>query len=281
MTQTMSGDLGALRASMSGPVFGPDDEGYDEARKVWNADIDRRPGAIARCRSVADVTAALAFAREAGLEISVRGGAHNAAGTAICDDGLMIDLSLLNEVVVDPDARRARVGGGALSKDVDAATQAHGLALPFGLGHYCYTKPTYVEDLSDEVIEVLAEQIPRKSSPMSLALLYRLDEAFSRIGENDTAFAGGRSPRYITFLVGFAPDPSLLAADRRWMRDTWEALRPHAIGSGVGYLNETVELEDSTLRRAFGLTKYDRLARVKAEYDLGNVFHHNANIKPM
>ncbi len=136
MTQTISGDLGALRAAMGGPVFGPEDEGYDDARKVWNADIDRRPAVIARCTSTADVGAAIAFAREAGLEISVRGGAHNAAGAAVCDDGLMVDLSLLNQVTVDPDARRARVGGGALLRDVDAATQAHGLAVPVGLiGH--------------------------------------------------------------------------------------------------------------------------------------------------
>jgi FAD/FMN-containing dehydrogenase len=132
MTQTISGDLEALRAAMGGPVFGPEDEGYDDARKVWNADIDRRPAVIARCTSTADVGTAIAFAREAGLEISVRGGAHNAAGTAICDGGLMIDLSVLNQVAVDPETRRARVGGGALQWDVDAATQAHGLAVPSG-----------------------------------------------------------------------------------------------------------------------------------------------------
>ena len=377
MTRTVSGNFESLRADMTGPVFGPADDGYDEARKVWNADIDRRPGVIARCASAADVVTAIAFARDAGLEISVRGGAHNAAGTAICDDGLMIDLSLMNQVTVDPGAKRARVGPGALSRDVDAATQAHGLAVPSGLightgiaglalgggmgwltrkfgltadnlisaevvtadgqviraaaderpelfwalrggggnfgvvtefefqlheldpmvefglffwgldqgpdvlrlageitagistecnlivgalnappapfvpeahqlqpgyamlltgfdgtpeharlvarireelpplfdmvtpmpfvdlqtmldegnawGHYCYTKPTYIEDFSDGVIEVLAEHVPRKSSPMSLVLFYRLDEAFSRVGENDTAFGGGRS----------------------------------------------------------------------------------------
>ena len=136
MVQTISDDLEALRAAMSGPVFGPDDEGYDHARKVWNADIDRRPAVIARCASTADVSTAIAFAQQAGLEISVRGGAHNAAGTAVCDGGLMVDLSLLNQVTVDPEARRTRVGGGALQRDVDAATQAHGLAVPVGLiGH--------------------------------------------------------------------------------------------------------------------------------------------------
>ena len=137
MTQTISGDLEALRAAMGGPVFGPEDEGYDDARKVWNADIDRRPAVIARCTSTADVQQPRSPSRsEAGLEITVRGGAHNAAGAAVCDGGLMVDLSLLNQVTVDPEARRARVGGGALQRDVDAATQAHGLAVPLGLiGH--------------------------------------------------------------------------------------------------------------------------------------------------
>ena len=110
----------------------PGDPGFDDRRRVWNAGIDRSPSVIARCAAAADVAAAVAFARERGLEVSVRGGAHSTTGTAVCDDGLMVDLSLLNAVAVDPAARRARVGGGALLADVDAATQAHGLAVPAG-----------------------------------------------------------------------------------------------------------------------------------------------------
>ena len=121
MLQTVSERIGQLRDAMQGAVVAPGDAEFDAGRRVWNAGIDRRPSVIARCASTADVVAAVGFARERGLGISVRGGAHNTAGTAVCDDGLMIDLSMLNEVIVDPVARRARVGGGALLEDMDAA----------------------------------------------------------------------------------------------------------------------------------------------------------------
>ena len=133
MTQMIRGTARELRAVLDGPVLEPGGPGFEEARQVWNADIDRRPAMIAQCTSAGDVATAIRFARQGGLEISVRGGAHNSAGTAVCDGGLMIDLRLHNEVTVAPGARRARVGGGALLADVDAATQAHGLAVPAGL----------------------------------------------------------------------------------------------------------------------------------------------------
>jgi hypothetical protein len=464
MTQAVSGGIEDLRAEMDGPVVEPGDSDFDERRQVFNGEIDRRPSAIARCTSVTDVVAAVRFAREHHLELSVRGGAHNTAGTAICDDGLMIDLSLMNAVTVDPDTQRARVGGGALLADMDAATQAHGLAVPAGLishtgigglalgggmgwltrkyglsidnlvstevvtadgrvlraaadehpdlfwairggggnfgvvtsfefrlhqagplvqfalffwgldqgaealrlarmvtaamppdinavfgginappapfvpeqhhfapgyllmltgfgsaeqhdqlvsrirdslpplfdlvtpmpyvqlqtlldegfafGFYCYEKGTYVEDLSDAVIEVVTEHVPRRKSPLSALLFYRLDGAYCRPGDDETAFSGGRTPRYAAFIVGFAPDAKLLAADRGWVRDTWEALRPYAIGSGDGYVNAVTDTSADRLRRSYGPAKYERLAKVKAAYDPGNLFHSNANIQP-
>lgn len=133
MTQTVSGGLKELRAQMDGPVVVPGDPEFDERRRMFNGEIDRRPSVIARCESAADVVTAIRFARDHRLELSVRGGAHNTTGSAVCDDGLMIDLSLMNAVTVDPAARRVRVGGGALLADMDAATQAHGLAVPAGL----------------------------------------------------------------------------------------------------------------------------------------------------
>jgi hypothetical protein len=447
---------------VGGPVLGPEDAGYDDARKVWNAAIDRRPAVIARCQSAKDVSNALAFARENGLEVAVRGGAHHPGGSSVVDDGLMIDLSLLNQVTVDPAAKRARVGGGALLADLDAATQEHGLAVPAGMishtgvagltlgggmgwlsrkaglsidnlvsaqvvtadgqirraaedenpelfwglrggggnfgvvtefefrlhevgpmvqfgmlfwdlaqgpemfrlareviaklprevniliaglnappapfvpeqhhfqpgyslvvtgfgsaeeheqvmaeictalpplfefatpmpytalqqlldeanawGFHCYDKGTYLDDLTDEAIQVITEQLPLKQSPLSVALFYRLDEAYSEVAEDATAFSGGRTPRYALFIVAVCPTPELLTADRAWVRSFWEAIVPH--GQGIGsYVNAMSDTDDDRVRVSYG-AKYDRLAAIKAQYDPGNVFHRNANIKP-
>ena len=464
MTQTVSAGIGELRAAMDGPVVARGDSEFDDRRRVWNAEVDRSPRVIARCATAADVSSAIGLARNLDLEISVRGGAHNTAGTAVTDDGLMIDLSLLNSVAVDPAARRARVGGGALLGDLDAATLANGLAVPAGVishtgvggltlgggmgwlsrkyglsidnltaaevvtadgqilrasadenpglfwairggggnfgvvssfefrlhevdpmvqmgmffwgldqgrealallrditeamppdingvvaalnappapfvptehqfapgfallmtgfdgtpeharlanrirqalpplfelvtpmpyvdlqqmldeatawGHYGYEKGTYIESLSDDVIDVVTEQVSLKNSPMSLALFYRLDSAYSEVRDDETAFSGGRSPRYATFLIGAAPDTDLLAADRNWVRGFWDRLNPLAIGSGDGYVNGITEFPDDRVRNSYGPAKYERLAAIKAEYDPDNVFHLNANIKP-
>ena len=109
------------------------DAGYDEARAIWNGSIDRRPAIIAQCSGAADVIDAVNFAREHNLLVAVRGGGHNVAGNAICDGGLVIDLSTMNGVRVDPTARRAHVGGGALLGDVDRETPALRLAAPLGV----------------------------------------------------------------------------------------------------------------------------------------------------
>lgn len=122
-----------LRAALRGDVIAPGDAAYDETRRVWNGMIDRRPALICRARNAADVVAAVGFAREQGLAVSVRAGGHNVAGYAVGDGALMIDLSLMNAVRVDPERRRAQVGGGALWLDVDAACAPFGLATPGGL----------------------------------------------------------------------------------------------------------------------------------------------------
>ena len=125
-------DLDRLRSRFSGRVITAADGDYDQARSVWNGAIDARPAVIARCAGPGDVAAAVRFAQETGLEISVRGGAHSFAGAAVGDDGLTIDLSAMGQVRADPGARTARAGGGATLAQLDAATQAHGLAVPAG-----------------------------------------------------------------------------------------------------------------------------------------------------
>ncbi len=133
MTQTANAPIAELRAALHGEVVEATDPTYDEARKVWNAAIDRRPLAVAMCVDDADVQTAVRFAATHGVEIAVRCGAHSMSGAGVIDDGLVIDLSRMNDVSVDPEARRAKVGGGALLGALDAATQAHGLAVPVGL----------------------------------------------------------------------------------------------------------------------------------------------------
>ncbi|ALK97849.1 FAD-linked oxidase [Massilia sp. WF1] len=123
----------AFKATLRGPVMQPGDPGYDDARAVWNAMIDKRPAFIARCSGTADVIAAVKFARANGLPLAVRGGGHSIAGSALCDDGLVIDLSAMRAVHVDPRARQAWVSGGATLGDVDHETQACGLAVPLGI----------------------------------------------------------------------------------------------------------------------------------------------------
>ncbi|MFD4350952.1 FAD-binding oxidoreductase [Nocardia sp. NPDC058518] len=131
MTQTVSFD--SLNSATDGRVLVPGDPGYDEARTLWNGEIDRRPAVIVECLSAADVAAAVTFAQEQALEISVRGGGHSFSGASAGEAGMMINLARMNQVVVDPEARRVRVGGGATMADMDAANQAYGVAVTGGV----------------------------------------------------------------------------------------------------------------------------------------------------
>jgi hypothetical protein len=460
----MGSALEEFRAGFDGEALLPGDAAYDEARSVWNGNIDRRPALIARCRAPMHVAEAIALARREGLELSVRGGGHNFAGSAVCDDGLMIDLSPMNDVTVDAGARRARCGGGATWADLDGATQQHGLAvtggfishtgvggltlgggmgwltrkaglscdnlvsaevvladgqvvrasadqhedlfwairggggnfgvvtefefalhevgplvqlglffwgadqgvealrvsrdivagLPEGVGAliaglsappapfvpqehqlapgfalligsfgspeehaeivapvrealaplfelvtpipytqlqkmfdegnawgtHAYEKALYLDELSDEVIAIFADQLPRKASPLSFVPVFPLDGAYADVGEEDTAFGGSRSARFVFNIAAICPVPELLEADRAWVRGFWEALRPHASSAG-SYVNFMTDIEEDRVRAAYGAAKYDRLSRIKADYDPDNVFHLNANIKPL
>jgi FAD/FMN-containing dehydrogenase len=454
--------LQAFRDSFGGQVILPGDLEYETARRVWNGDIDRRPALIARCATPVDVAAAIELARQEDLELTVRGGGHNYGGSAVCDDGLMIDLSPMNAVRVDPGARRARCGGGSTWADLDGATQQHGLAvtggfishtgvggltlgggmgwltrkagltidnlvsaqvvtadgrvltaseaehpdlfwalrggggnfgvvtefefalhevgplvnlalffwppeqgvdalrfsrdfvtrlpdgvgaliaglsappapfvpeavrltpgfalavaswgspeehaalvapvrdalpplfelvtpIPYGAlqkmfdegnawGMHAYEKALYLDDLSDEVIDLFADLLPRKASPLSFVPVFPLDGAYAAVGDDDTAFGGSRSARWAFNISAVAPVSELLVADQAWVRTFWEALRPNASGAG-SYVNFMADVEEDRVRAAYG-AKYERLARIKGRYDPGNLFRHNVNIKP-
>jgi FAD/FMN-containing dehydrogenase len=463
MTQLAEAGFDELRTSMQGTVLAPGEVGYDDARRLWNAAIDRRPAVIARCQSAADVSAAVNFARKKGLEIAVRCGAHSISGASSVDDGLMIDLSLLNQVTVDPLAKLARVGGGALLGNLDAAAQEYGLATPagvvshtgvggltlgggmgwltrkhglsidnlvsvqvvtadgqirraaedenpdlfwairggggnfgvvtqfefrlhevgpminFGLvfwdlaqgaealrvarqvsetlpdevnvifgalnappapfvpvehhfrpgyamvvtgfgsaeeheqvmdkiraalpplvefaspmpytalqqlldeangwGFHYYDRGLYLDDLTDEAIQVITEQAPLKQSPGSVLLFYRLDRAYSSVDDDATAFSGSRSPGYAAFFIAACPTPEVLEHDRAWVRSFWDALVPYSRGIG-SYVNAIGDAGvDDRVRASYG-AKYDRLAAIKAQHDPDNLFHRNANTKP-
>jgi FAD/FMN-containing dehydrogenase len=127
------GDIDAFRARLRGVVVGSADPAYDEARAVWNGMIDRRPGVIVRCVGVADVIASVRFARDHDLLVAVRGGGHNVSGNAVCDGGLVIDLSPMRGVRVDPGRRTVRAEGGVTIGDLDREAQAFRLAVPMGV----------------------------------------------------------------------------------------------------------------------------------------------------
>src|SRR5215475_77095 len=133
MTARLKLNTNDLKTKVKGTVIVPGDAAYEQARHVWNPMVDRRPAVIVRCAEPADVAAAIAFARENALPISVRGGGHHIGGHSVCDDGLMIDFSGMKKVKVDTAAHLAYVQPGATLHDFDQAVQAHGLATPVGI----------------------------------------------------------------------------------------------------------------------------------------------------
>ena len=133
MTESQIAKIDELKGKVKGAVILPSDDGYESARQVWNATIDKHPALIVRCATTSDVVRTVNFARDTGFPLAVRGGGHNIAGSALCDDGIVIDLSQMKAATIDAGARRGTVEGGATLADFDAATQAHGLAVPLGI----------------------------------------------------------------------------------------------------------------------------------------------------
>jgi FAD/FMN-containing dehydrogenase len=453
-----------LRRRVAGEVLTPDDDGFEAARAdaIWNGDIRRTPAAIVRQSSVDDVASAVAVLRSRGVVLSVRGGGHSGAGNAVADGAVMIDLSRMNGVRVDAEARRAYVGGGARWETVDAATAPHGLAvvggtvshtgvagltlsggmgwltprqglscdnlvaatlvtadgrvvtaseddepdlfwalrgagtnfgvvtelvfqlhavdpmahlgfffwrpedaagplafarehllsLPDSLGALIaglsappvpfvpaelhgapgiailvagwgdpaehaaaveplrgrgavvefvtpipyvalqhmlddtapwgirsYDKGINLDELSDEVIDVILDWVPRKRFPLSFMPIFPLRGRYREVPDDATAFGSSRSSRWALSMVGQGLDDESFAADRTWARNFYEAVRPLA-PSAAGYLNFESDANEDRVRVSYGEEKYRRLAALKAVWDPDNVFRHNANIKP-
>ena len=142
-----------------------------------------------------------------------------------------------------------------------------------------YEKALYLDELSDAAIAVIGEHVPKKSSPLSFCPTFSMSGAYRTADDAATAFGGSRSARYVFNIEGAAPNREMYEADRTWVRNFWDAMLPHATGSG-GYVNFMVEADQDRVRASYGAGKYQRLARLKAEWDPQNVFHLNANIEP-
>ena len=142
-----------------------------------------------------------------------------------------------------------------------------------------YEKAIYLDELSDAAIDVIAEHVPRKASPMSFMPMFVLGGNYARHAEDETAFGGSRQTCYVLNIAAVAPTAELLEADRGWVRAFWSDLVPHAAGVG-SYVNFMSEFEPDRLIASYGREKYDRLSRIKATYDPGNLFHINPNIQP-
>ena len=148
---------------------------------------------------------------------------------------------------------------------------------PWGIGGY--EKALYLDDLTDDAVDVLATRAGEKRSPLSFAPIFLLDGAYARVGDDDTAYGGRRRRQYVVNIAAVGPDLAAPAVDRDWVRSIWDELRPLAADGG-GYVNFMAEADADRVRASYGAAKYERLAHIKAEYDPGNLFHRNANIKP-
>jgi FAD/FMN-containing dehydrogenase len=241
-------EIAGLTERVRGPVLTPQDPGYDEARSIWNGLIDRRPALIVQCSGAADVVDAVNFAREQGLTLSIKAGGHNVAGNAVNDGGLVIDLSQMRGVTVDPAARTVRVQGGATWGDCDRETQLFGLAVPGGVvsttgvagltlhggvGHLRRKHGLSIDSLLSVDVVTADGQFRRASTTENEDLFWALRGAGSNFGVV-TSFEFQAHPVGPTVFVGaiFYPleeAPEILPAWRDFMAAAPEELSSLAI----------------------------------------------------
>ena len=145
-------------------------------------------------------------------------------------------------------------------------------------GAHAYEKALYLDNLTDEVIELTIEHLPRKRSPLSFVPIFPLGGAYADLRDDATAFGGSRTSRWVYNIAGVGLDAETLAGERQWVREFWDAVRPSA-RSDAGYVNFLADEDDARVRASYG-ANYDRLAAVKSIWDPDNVFHHNANVRP-
>ena len=444
------GKVSEFGDGLDGQAIAPDDSLYDSARRIWNASVDKNPGLIARCASSADVVKAINFARTNQIQVAVRGGGHNVGGRALCDDGLVIDMSQMRKIDVDTEARTVVAQAGCRLGDLDAATHPHGLVVPAGVvkgtgiagltlgggvgwlvrkygltcdnvlsfevvtadgdivmasadenedlfwglrggggnfgvvvtftyrahplttvlggllihprakagevlrfyrdfmetapdeltayaamlhspdgdpivaiipcwcgdldagekylrpmrefgpplvdavqpipfpqmqalfddafpdGNHNYWKSAFVNELSDEAIDLLVEHANAVPSPLSVLIVELYGGAMARVGADETAFAHRTSDHVVGILSQWA-DPADTETNIAWTRGVYDALQPHA--SGAFLLNFLDQEDDAVIRAAFG-SNYNRLAELKRKYDPANFFRNNQNIEP-
>ncbi|GAC1360588.1 MAG: hypothetical protein NVSMB4_18890 [Acidimicrobiales bacterium] len=158
-----------------------------------------------------------------------------------------------------------------------ALQQMFDAGAPWGV--HAYEKAVHLAELTDAAIDVIVEHQPKMASELSFVPIFCLGGAYADVSDESTAFGGSRASRYIVNVVAVCPDPSMLEAERGWVRAYWDDLVPHA-GSVGSYVNFMAEQDDQRVREAYGVSKYNRLAAIKKAYDPDNVFHLNANIRP-
>jgi FAD/FMN-containing dehydrogenase len=285
-----------LKSRLGGSLITPHSADYDEVRQIWNAMIDRRPGLIVRCAGTADVLACVRFARDHRLLTSIRGAGHNIAGNALCDGGLMIDLSAMKSVRVDPWNRTARVEPGATLADFDREVQAFGLATPLGInsttgvagltlgGGFSWLSRKHGMTIDNLVAadvvtaasspdELVCWVVLRKAPPLPF-FIGQVGGASKRVAGNATAYPH-RDAEFVMNVHTRWDDPGEDQRCVAWAREFFNATAPHATG-GV-YVNFITE-DEERVPSAYG-GNFDRIAEIKRRYDPDNLFRLNQNIQ--